>query len=263
MTTYLMWTDFETTGLNPQMDTILEVAWTLTDAELNMLTPLRSRLCSIDPGNRRRDANLYPEHPLREVAKFDIGNRADKSKWNHGERGHWELLPEIVQHMHDMSGLRDALENTANDPVASLSMVTTANGLWRLIADDLASVGYDFTEDSLVLAGAGVSHFDNRVFAHHMPSRFPLAGGRTGYAYWQHDVSVAARVIGENTWGKLKSQALELPPTHPIYRANNPDAAIGNYFVRDRLVGHRAGDDVAQALIDGRILRAATVWSVK
>lgn len=267
--TYLLWADFETTGLDPRMDTILEAAWTITDADLRMLTPLRSRLCLIDPPNRRRDA-AHTSHPLRSVAKFDVGHHIEDAV------DHWYLLPDVVQDMHKASGLRDELQRAANNPVESLRMVTTANGLWRLIADDLADVGYDFSGDSLVLAGAGVSHFDNRVLAHHMPSRFPLGGdGRTGFAYWQHDVSVARRVIGERTWEDLKSKVNNPKRSLKVYgcqvvlperegyapvRVNQvPDAEeFGEapfVFMPDEFTGHRAADDVAWALIDGRILR--------
>lgn len=274
MTNLLLWADFETTGLNPQMDTILEAAWTITDEDLRMLTPLRSRLCLIDPPHRRRDANLYPEHPLRNQTKFEVGHPDKDDAFNH-----WHLLPPVVRDMHDESGLKDALVHAANHPVESLGMVTTANGLWRLLADDLLDAGYNFRDDKLVLSGAGVSHFDNQVFAHHMPGRFPLGGGE-GFAYWQHDVSVARRVIGEKAWAALAADADRLPAAHPIYRCEShtpvregyapswtvgahPDAPDNLAFDSSQLTGHRAADDVVRALIDGRILRAATGWSVK
>lgn len=245
---FLFWTDLETTGLVPDMDTILEAAWAITDEDLQMLTPLRSRLCTITPDHRHNVEHLG--HPLVGKPPFRVGDPQD------ADEGDWKLLPEVVQDMHEQSGLRDALQAATRDPVDSLRLLTTAADLERLICEDLADVGFNRFNDQLVMAGAGVSHFDNRVFAHHMPHLFPLGGG-TGYAYWQHDVSVAARVIGENAWGEIKSSALTLPDGSPIF-----DGFEGALFDPQHLIGHRAADDTIRALIDGRILRAATGWEV-
>lgn len=253
-TTFHFWADFETTGLVPDMDTVLEAAWTITNDQLQMLTPLRSRLCVIDPPARRsKAANRQAKHPLGNLTSFSVGSLSVH------DRGDWGLLSQVVQDMHEMSGLRDALVGAVNHPAESLRVLRTANDLGRLIQEDLAAVDYDRTRDRLILSGAGVSHFDNRVFACHLPQLFPLGGeSPTGYAYWQHDVSVAARVLGD-TWTALRTDAAKLDGDHPIYL----NECQGFSFDPSALVGHRAADDVIQALIDGRILRAATGWSVK
>lgn len=261
MAIYHLWLDFETTGLNPQADTVLEAAWTITDEDLWMLTPLRTRLCVITP-----------PHGARHPEGFDVGDRLI------GDEGDWKHLGQVVFDMHEMSGLRKALEAASNDPVKSLRVLTQARDLERLICEDLADVGYDRYQDKLALSGAGVSHFDDRVLDQHLPKMFPLAGqGPTGYTYWRHDVSVARRVIGEHTWEDLKSQvntpkrSLEIYgcqvvlPEREMYapvRVNrlSPAFAEGSgeapfVFMPDEFTGHRAADDVAQALIDGRILR--------
>jgi oligoribonuclease (3'-5' exoribonuclease) len=246
---FLFWTDLETTGLVPDMDTILEAAWTITDENLRMLTPLRSRLCNISPERRNVD---HLGHPLLGHPTFKVGDPQDANE------GDWGLLSEVVQHMHEQSGLRDALEHAHRDPVASLRLLTTAADLERLIREDLADVGFDRFGDQLVMAGAGVSHFDNRVFAHHLPSLFPL-GGHGFYAYWQHDVSVAARVIGENAWNEIKTSARAVSPDgSSIYEGFD-----GDRFDPETLIGHRAADDVVRALLDGRILRAVNNWEVR
>lgn len=261
MTNFHLWLDFETTGLNPREDTVLEAAWTITDEDLVMLTPLRSRLCNISPQRK----------------EFAIGDRSD------GAEGDWKDIGKVspfVREMHETSGLRDALEHAANDPVESLRMLTTARDLERLLREDLAAVGYNRYDDTLILSGAGVSHFDNRVLGYHLPGMFPLGGdGRVGYAYWQHDVSVAKRVIGEESWVGLKARINNGNRSLRIYgcqvvvpsegyapvRVNAvPDAGeFGEppfVFMPDEFAAHRAADDVAQALIDGRILRFATSW---
>ena len=42
--------DIETTGLDPDEDHILEIAWLLTDSKLEKLTPLRSHIVEHSPG---------------------------------------------------------------------------------------------------------------------------------------------------------------------------------------------------------------------
>ena len=42
--------DLETTGLDPDEDHILEIAWLLTDSKLEKLTPLRSHIVDHSPG---------------------------------------------------------------------------------------------------------------------------------------------------------------------------------------------------------------------
>lgn len=265
MTNYHLWLDFETTGLRPQEDTVLETAWTITTEDLEMLTPLRSRLCNISPRN----------------VEFAIGDRTDGADgdWKHGNR-----VSPFVREMHEESGLRNDLERAASDPVESLRLLTTARDLERLLREDLAVVGYDRFEDTLILSGAGVSHFDNRVLGYHLPGMFPLGGnGHVGYAYWQHDVSVARRVIGEEAWEYARSRVnservgwrvygcqVLLPEAEgyaPIRVNRVPDAeefgAAPFVFMPDQFTAHRAADDVAQALIDGRILRLLASWSAK
>lgn len=59
----LLWLDLETTGLDSHNDAILEVAWTLTDADLKDIgnTYVRSRLvdCGPDEFKRLQDANEF------------------------------------------------------------------------------------------------------------------------------------------------------------------------------------------------------------
>ena len=46
----LLWLDLETTGLDPERDHILEVAWQLTDIRLEALGPLESSVIVCAPG---------------------------------------------------------------------------------------------------------------------------------------------------------------------------------------------------------------------
>jgi hypothetical protein len=254
VTNFHLWLDFETTGLDPRLDTILEAAWTITDEDLEMRTPLQSRLCVIDPPAVSRKNN-----------GFNVGDRQDANE------GDWAKLHPVVQEMHEKSGLRAALEFANADPVESLRMLTTARDLERLIREDLANVGYDRFEDRLILSGAGVSHFDDRVLAVHLPGMFPPEGdGSSGYAYWRHDVSIAKRVLGPS-WDALRDAALEEPKTSSLYAYEKPPRigtklfphlmlSLGNQefaFNQAALIGHRAADDVIAALVDGRVLRDA------
>jgi hypothetical protein len=257
VTNFHLWLDFESTGLNPRTDTILEAAWTVTDEDLVMRTPLRSRLCVIDPPATRRAKK-----------GFAVGDRQND---NEGDWADPKKISQFVREMHEQSGLRDALEFSVSDPIESLRVLFTADDLARLIREDLAAVGYNRFSNRLILSGAGVSHFDNRVLNVHLPEMFPLEGnGSAGYAYWQHDVSTAKRALGP-AWSALWSAAQKEPSGSPLYSWERPPR-IGTEvfphlttslddgrlaFTLDAPILHRAADDVIAALVDGRVLRAA------
>lgn len=231
------WLDFETTGLNVRKDVILEAAWTVTDENLVMLTPLRQRFAALVPS-------------LRENRTF--GSSAFRG------------LSDVPRKMHAESGLADAW----GAPGAGFLRLEHARDFERLVFDDLAMVG--FTEnDRLLLSGAGVSHFDNRVLEEHFPSFYSLAG-QGNWAYWTHDTSVAARALGADMMERLRHKAFD--QEDPAMRASlfaceqGVDFSVKHLslrlgdsfrFVPKAAVPHRAADDVMMSLIDGRILRAA------
>lgn len=124
MTDYYLWFDAETSDLNLADLTVFEAGWTVTDAQLQQLTPLRSALLNIPTG---------PDLPTL----------------------HWpaDLLPEVVADMHEASGLRAEWE-------AASTLVDSVEGLDALLQKDLASARCG-EEDKLFLAGAGVGHYDH------------------------------------------------------------------------------------------------------
>lgn len=81
--------DTETTGLDPDTDEILEIAWTITDDRFNRLTPIRSHIVEHDPA---------------------------------GWMNVWDLLKtnEYVRNMHEQSGLLADLQAKAAWSTASM-----------------------------------------------------------------------------------------------------------------------------------------------
>lgn len=246
MTDFHLWIDFESTGLNPQRDAVLEVGWTITDTDLRMLTPLRSRLALINPENVHFD----PDHES------------------------WNGLNEVVRTMHETSGLRDDLFETWATPRLSHSLLTQPRDFERLLLEDLAAIGFDWASgDKLVVSGAGVSHFDVHLLAQHWPELFPLLPGQGDVAtYWQYDTSVAWRVLGKKTsemvtkWAPKLDDIVHRDPLWSLFTAEagaDPNMShlvvrVGDSFVfhRDAIRPHRAADDVAASLLDARLLRA-------
>ena len=114
--------DIETTGLSPDDDHILETSWLITDSKLNMLTPLRSRIV---------------EHSQEEWQ--DIWSQLQSN--------------EPVRHMHQESGLLDAMRSQAAWPLSASALQ---------FRDDIENArrqlgGHDGTEHSVHLAGQSIS----------------------------------------------------------------------------------------------------------
>lgn len=112
----------ETTGLSPDDDHILEIAWLLTDSKLETLTPLRSHIS---------------EH--------------SKGEW----QDIWYQLQsnEPVRHMHQESGLLNAIRSHKAWPLSTSALQ---------FRDDIENVrrelgDYDGTEHSVHLAGLSIS----------------------------------------------------------------------------------------------------------
>ena len=236
------WLDFETTGLNVKQDAILEAGWTITDENLVMLTPLRQRFAALVP------AVKYPP---------------SGQKFSTFEEGSFASLGKVVRDMHDKSGLTADWQTSFPS-----SRLQHPRDFERLVLDDMAMAGFT-RGDRLILSGAGVSHFDNRVLEQHFPS-FYKVGDHPNWAYWTHDTSVAARTLGSDMMERLRDKATE--EESPLLFASffaceqNVDFSVKHLtwrvgdslrFTRMTAVPHRAADDVMMSLIDGRILRAA------
>ena len=114
--------DIETTGLSPDDDHILEIAWLLTDSKLEPLTPLRYHIS---------------EHSQEEW----------KDIWCQLQSN------EPVRHMHQESGLLNAIRSHKAWPLSASALQFRADveGAWRRLGD------YDGTKHSVHLAGLSIS----------------------------------------------------------------------------------------------------------
>ncbi|NUT90836.1 MAG: hypothetical protein HOY78_02285 [Saccharothrix sp.] len=264
-----LWIDFETTGLNPALDAVLEIGWTLTDSDLRMLTPLRSRLAVLNPDHDH--VPFDPNHPLyRRPFTPDFGDD------DAGEFGMWDRLPEVVRDMHAASGLRDELAAAYTDATARMALVEHPRDFLRLLIEDLVTVGFDpKSGDKLVISGAGVSHFDVNVLDQHWSDTFPLLPGPGDWAiYWQFDTSVAWRVLGDAVGAEILRRAPKLQETGPgsglwhLFDAEQAAESSVAHLIyqrrdgwwclrRDLVRPHRAADDVVEALLNARVMRSA------
>lgn len=113
--------DIETTGLSPDDDHILEIAWTLTNSKMWRLTPLRSHIS---------------EHSQEEWQ--DIWSQLQSN--------------EPVRHMHQESGLLNAIRSHKAWPLSAsaLQFRDDIESAWRQSGD------YDGTKPSVHLAGLSI-----------------------------------------------------------------------------------------------------------
>jgi hypothetical protein len=260
--TFYFWFDAETTGLRVHDDTVLELAWCFTNEALELASPLQQRFGSIAANPSSRSNNRYIGY------QFDP---ADDDDWNNDER-----ISEFVRNMHDDSGLH--AEWIAASQERPYRLLRCANDFIRLVEEDLDRIRFDNLHDRLVLAGAGVSHFDNdlltEVFDGFYPNR-PIVSG--SWLYWCFDTSVAVRVAGaREAIDELAAQlakpvdsgdeilpfslvACEVGPEQDetdrlVLTGKRGNGEVAE-FVREYAVQHRAADDVVCSLLDARALR--------
>lgn len=114
--------DIETTGLSPDDDHILEIAWLITDSKLNTLTPLRSRIVEHSQGEWQ-----------------DIWSQLQSN--------------EPVRHMHQESGLLNAIRSHKAWPLSAsaLQFRDDIENARRQLGD------HEGTEHSVHLAGLSIS----------------------------------------------------------------------------------------------------------
>ena len=114
--------DIETTGLSPDDDHILEIAWLITDSKLETLTPLRSHISEHSQGEWQ-----------------DIWSQLQSN--------------EPVRHMHQESGLLNAIRAQAAWPLSAsaLQFRDDIENARRQLGD------HEGTEHSVHLAGLSIS----------------------------------------------------------------------------------------------------------
>ena len=114
--------DIETTGLSPDDDHILEIAWLITDSNLNTLTPLRSHISEPSQGEWQ-----------------DIWSQLQSN--------------EPVRHMHQESGLLNAIRSHKAWPLSAsaLQFRDDIENARRQLGD------HDGTKHSVHLAGLSIS----------------------------------------------------------------------------------------------------------
>jgi hypothetical protein len=156
--------------------------------------------------------------------------------------------------MHDQSGL--AMDWTAahNDGLQSWRFIQRGAAMEQLIRDDISEAFDDAGPAEVMLAGLGVSHFDQELLGHHCPELAPRdRGGRLHYATF--DASVAGRVL--NLPKCSQELLLDLSKAGEVKASGiaNEVADWSLEYARE----HRADDDVAMGLIYARWLRSRTL----
>jgi oligoribonuclease (3'-5' exoribonuclease) len=259
--TFYFWFDCETTGLDPLGDTVLEVAWCFTNEDLELLTPIRQRFTKIMAPPSGRNARFR-----------SIVDPSDDADWA-------ENVGEFVRNMHTDSGLRDAWIKT--DAERPYRVLRHPQDLVRLVHEDFELIDLWRAEDRLVLAGAGVSHFDDAVLTEAFGGFYPARPiGKGLWHYRCFDTSVAVMVadaraeIDELTAQLAKpiESGDEILPYHLVACQKGPEqdetdhlvTTSGQWhgdeaFVRANAVPHRAADDVMCSLLDARALRYLVV----
>lgn len=269
---WYFWFDCETGGLDPFRDTVIEVAWCFTDENLRMVSPLRQRFTKVMAKPTGRDGRRAADqgHMLLDPSDLD--------RWHDNA-----YISPVARKMHEDSGLFTAWWD-AND-VHPRTVLTDPRDLVRLVAEDmdLANIG---KRDRLVLAGAGVSHFDDSVLAEAFSGLYPrrpvISGGISPLGDWHYrcfDTSVAMWVAGPGARAAVdrvltKASAPQDPDRdeyvvpfdlieceqrvddEAIHLLNfGPTGAGPGQFERGAAVAHRAADDVVWSLLDARALR--------
>lgn len=265
------WFDCETSGLNPHRDTVLEVAWCFTDEHLRLISPLRQRFTKIMAKATGRDGRRAADQYAH------LLDPTDESMWHDND-----YISPVARQMHEESGLRAAwFDAYTRSP---RRILTHPRDFHRLVVEDM-ELAEITPADQLVLAGAGVSHFDDSVlteaFDGFYPRRPVINGGVSTLGKWHYrcfDTSVALWVAGpgaraavEAVTARLKAlpdpdrdetvlpfdlveceQRVDQEVSHLI---SFPDVAGPSEFVRGAAVQHRAADDVVWSLLDARALR--------
>lgn len=143
---YFLWTDLETTGLDPKKDRILELAWVISDAELNLVREPQ-------------------DHVIAQEDWLDFFH-------------YWrEDVSTVVRHMHEDNGLFEALQrdDASNLDRAYLALRQDLESLPKNAEVHLAGRSVHFDRDFLIehdfgtlFTGTGIDQNDplisHRIF---------------------------------------------------------------------------------------------------
>lgn len=236
----LLWTDFETTGLEwNEVDTALECAWLITDDHLRQLTPLRQRYLKLGPS---RDYGLTP--------------LPNSMHWNHSGG-----VKAVVLEMHEESGLTQAWRDAYASHVEGVGpdawrFYTDGFELQEAISTDIDAMSRRYGKVPIHIAGSGVSHFDQALLGAHCPK----LGARLHYRAF--DPSVAGDVVGLMRPADADMATL-LEGIASNYQGNMIELENYGHLHNEHLPGlltygraHRADFDVLQGLAWARLLRS-------
>jgi hypothetical protein len=233
--------DTETSGLTVN-DTILEVAWALTDLDGTLRVPLRSRFCGISPGRA-----VVP------VSRSAVGEPV----WD--DQG-WHPSDPVACAMAVDSGLFDAWLACPQG-----RRLKSGPELERLILDDIAAVCDP--DETVHVAGSGVAQFDQPLLRVHCPGvMFPqgVVGGPVHYRPVDQSGALTALLGMSN---ESKTTALiswfcryDGAAAADIALGKSPEYAYDDGDVMGWLTGeggkHRAAPDVARGIVAQRALWA-------
>lgn len=270
MTDYMLWLDFETTGLDLYGTTVLEEAHTLTTTDLVQVTPLRRSMCAIRATKEAAIVEVFGpafgsswsavqrkmgnDRPVIPVTDVDAATKGYVQPWSSD-------IDPYVADMHQKSGLRVEWLDT---PVSEI--LTEPVELDAELLADLAQIRFNPDEDTVAIAGAGVGHFDLPLLRN---LRLSVA---ERLHYRPADVSSAISVLGirppktNEALLQLLSRVTDLPEVEDQLAEVLVDESVTDFRVHDPRGGqpvilsfteHRAASDVAFSLITARCLRQA------
>ena len=233
----LLWLDFETTGLQPETrDSVIEVAWMYTTESLIQLTPLRQRFTLLAPPNPVGKPVALPDDE------------------------EWDDRATHVGRMHAESGLTEAwtLARGEYTEPGHWDFVHSGAELNHLLLSDLGRAvrhgDVDHNGFQVMLAGAGVSHFDQGVLGMHCPA-FKVRVGESMMHYRAFDTSVAHGVLGLPDV-EFADELAWLGNLMPSLITEDGEVTDLRSW---KLTPHRAGSDVIEAWTHAHYIRERIV----
>lgn len=169
----LLWMDFESTGLltDPTPPTLLEVAFTVTNTRGEQLTPLAQAFCALPTS---RTSQLYSAPSAHDygfgLAVPTLGDDTAKTGVAYWPADQCPSL--FVQEMHRENGLSLEWAQFATGPDRG-RILRHWQEVERILLDALDAAGWrDLGRGQVILAGGGVSHYEDRFLREFCPRVF-------------------------------------------------------------------------------------------